>query len=134
MAYFINRTYGLSCLCFYSYLTFSNRSQPLLFCLPNNLSFQIQVFKAMNFVLFCFYCCAEVYYNIYKNSYNLSLVSPPPTFSFILLPPIPGINFNRSHFSIFIHEYIFLLHSSSYTLSLYPPPRQDLFYFPVIRF
>jgi hypothetical protein len=26
--------------------------------------------------------------------------------------------------SIFIHEYIFPLHSSSYTLTLYPPPSQ----------
>jgi hypothetical protein len=32
-------------------------------------------------------------------------------------------SFNRSRFSIFIHEYIiFLLHSSSYILSLYPTP------------
>jgi hypothetical protein len=47
------------------------------------------------------------------------LNSSLPSFSFI--PSIPG-SFNRSHFSIFIHEYIkFPLHSPSYTLSLYPP-------------
>jgi hypothetical protein len=34
-------------------------------------------------------------------------------------------SFNRSQFSIFIHEYIiFPLHSPSYTLSLCPPPSQ----------
>jgi hypothetical protein len=51
-------------------------------------------------------------------------------------------SFNRSHFSIFIPEYIiFPLYSPSYTLSLYfhthtdtPPPRQDLFCLPVLSF
>jgi hypothetical protein len=47
-------------------------------------------------------------------------------------------SFNRSHFSIFIFEYIiFLPYSFFYTFSLYPPPsywcqlpRQELFYLP----
>jgi hypothetical protein len=45
-------------------------------------------------------------------------------------------NFNRSHFSIFIHEYIIFPPYSPPTyifisspLSLVPTPRQDLFYF-----
>jgi hypothetical protein len=50
-------------------------------------------------------------------------------------------SFNTSHFSICIHKYIiFLLHSPSYTLFLYPPPlpllpiyRQDPFYLPVLH-
>jgi hypothetical protein len=48
--------------------------------------------------------------------------SPPPSFSFIPLPHSWN-SFNRSHFSIFIHEnIIWPSHSSSHTLSLYPPP------------
>jgi hypothetical protein len=40
------------------------------------------------------------------------------SFSFIPLLPHSWNSFNRSHFSIFIHEYIiFLLYSPSYTLS-----------------
>jgi hypothetical protein len=57
------------------------------------------------------------------------------------LSPFPHSwnSFNRSHFSIYIHEYmIFALRSPSCTVSLYlphtlvPTPRQDLFYLPVL--
>jgi hypothetical protein len=62
--------------------------------------------------------------------------------SIILLYPLsPDFqnSLNRSHFSIFIYEYI--IFSSSYTPSLYPPPshwyqspKQDLFYLPALHF
>jgi hypothetical protein len=60
-----------------------------------------------------------VYCDIYKSSYNVSrLNSPHPSFSFIPSPHSWN-RFNRSHFSIFINEYIiFLLHSPSSTLFL----------------
>jgi hypothetical protein len=55
--------------------------------------------------------------------------------------PYSWSSFNRSQFSIFIHEYIvFPPHSLSYTLSLHPPLplvptlRQDMFYLPVLHF
>jgi hypothetical protein len=64
-----------------------------------------------------------VHCDIYKSSYNISLVVHPLHHSPLPLFPHSWNNFNRSHFSIFIHDYIiFLPHSLFYTLSLYLPP------------
>jgi hypothetical protein len=47
------------------------------------------------FVYLFFIVVLGLHYDIYKSSYNISNVSylnsPPPSFSFIFLPPIPGI-------------------------------------------
>jgi hypothetical protein len=49
------------------------------------------------------------------------LNSPPPSSSFVSFSPCSLNSFDRSHFSIFIREYIiFPLHSLSHTLSLHP--------------
>jgi hypothetical protein len=66
----------------------------------------------------------------------------PSTIFFYLLSPHFWNNFNMSHFSIFIHEYIiFPLYWASHTPSLYPfpchwypSPRQNVFYFTVFCF
>jgi hypothetical protein len=60
--------------------------------------------------------------DIYKSFYNNHSSTYPLHHS-----PLPSYfhscnSFNVSHFSIFIHNYIiFLLHSASFSLSLYPP-------------
>jgi hypothetical protein len=78
-------------------------------------------------------CWVVVPCGIYKSSYNMSntsyLNSPLPQVSFIPLP------FDRSHFSIFIHEYIVLYHihpPTPFPYILLSPtgvnlPRVDLF-------
>jgi hypothetical protein len=94
--------------------------------------------------LFCFYyhiiVVLVVHCDIYKSAYNIFLPnSSAPSFSFISLPPIKT-SFNRSHFSIFIHEYIiFPPYLSSFTLSLCPLPSHwnqlpDRTYFTFLHF
>jgi hypothetical protein len=74
---------------------------------------------------FFFYYIIEillgVHCDIYKSAYNISyLISPSPWF-FIPLP-YSWNSFNRSHFSIFIHDQIlFPPYSPPSTISLYPP-------------
>jgi hypothetical protein len=65
----------------------------------------------------------EVHCDIHESAYNISFFNSSPL-SILLYPPPPFLEyFQQSHFSIFICEYIvFLPHSPSYTLSLYPPP------------
>jgi hypothetical protein len=121
----------------------------LLFWILKYISFSLLLFL----FLLSYYCCTGgILWHLQKSLQYI-------TFEFILLwiihsslsplhhsplsPPLPHswISFNRSHFSILIHEcIIFQLHSPSYTFSLYPPPptginpRQDLFYLPVLLF
>jgi hypothetical protein len=71
------------------------------------------IFFIFSVGIFISNCCYIVTFTKVLTIYQLN--SPSPSFSFM--------PFNRTHFSIFIHEYIiFLLHSPSYTLSLYLPP------------
>jgi hypothetical protein len=67
-----------------------------------------------------------VHCDICKRSDNILQLNSP-SHQCPLLPFPPSWNsFNRSHFSIFIHEYIlFPSCSPSYTLSLHPPPPTD---------
>jgi hypothetical protein len=64
----------------------------------------------------------EVHCGIYKSFCNISNTSKLNSFSFMLSPSFWN-NFNRSHFSIFIHVYTKLApYSLSYTLSPHPLP------------
>jgi hypothetical protein len=68
-------------------------------------------------------CWVWVHCSIYQGSYNVSNISymnsPPPLLPFIM---ISG-SFNRYHLCIYIHVYTFFApYSSSYPLSLPPPP------------
>jgi hypothetical protein len=69
------------------------------------------------------------------------LSSPPPPFSFIPFPILPGIVWTSIIFSSYIHVCtVFALYSAShtsfstsFTLPLLPTPeRQDLSHFPVL--
>jgi hypothetical protein len=101
------------------------------------------LFTLKNVVVFSFfYCCSGVHCDIYKSSYKVSKLNSPLHHSPLSSFPHSWNGFNRSHFSVFIHEYrIFLPYSCSYTLSLCPPPsywnqspRQDPFYLPGLHF
>jgi hypothetical protein len=102
-------------------------------CLKKTLSY-FEVFYFFIIVVLGVHC------DIYKSSYNISLLNS--SFHHSPFSPLPHSwnTFNRSNFSIFIHVYIiYLLYSPYYTLSLYPPPscwyqltRQYLFHLPVL--
>jgi hypothetical protein len=74
-------------------------------------------FDAHSFFLFLLHWGYTVIFTKVHHSWILPFSHSP----FLPLPPFLD-SFNGSHFSIFTHEYIiFLLHSATLTLSLYPP-------------
>jgi hypothetical protein len=76
------------------------------------------IFK-ISFMIIVVVVVLRAHCDIYQSFYNISELNLPPT-SFILLHPHSWNGFNKSHFSIFIHEQIiFLPYSPSYTLFFY---------------
>jgi hypothetical protein len=87
-------------------ICFSRRDNPDVFQLIHNF--------------YCHIVVLGVHCDIYKSPYNISLLNTPsPSFSSIPFFPHSWNNFNMSHFSIFIQEYIiFLLHWKQFLIEV----------------
>jgi hypothetical protein len=81
-----------------------------------------------------------VHCDIYQSGYHFNIVEFIPSIILLYLSSHSYNSFNRSHSSIFIHEYIIFPPYSPPTpfayipLPLVPIPRQDLFYPSVVCF
>jgi hypothetical protein len=113
--------------------------RPALYHLSHKLSLTSIFLK----IFFKIFIVLGVHYDVSQSSYKISQLTPPFTIILYCSHPHSWNSFDRSHFSIFIHEHIiFPLYSPSYTFCLQPPPtpalvptpRQELFYIPILCF
>jgi hypothetical protein len=95
--------YNLHCIYFYYFFWWLNK----------------RVYYFIFFFKF-FYCCTRgTLWHLQMFLQYIIAEFTPPSFSFIPHLPHSWNSFNRSHFSIFIYEYIFPPYSPSYALSLH---------------